>query len=140
MRRWLAFAGLVVVLVVVAMGFSPIGSSSSGAPAASTVPSGTLFPVSVAQPTKLQAGQAEAIVALGSTGAGVPASNQDHAHSEVIAEQPLSSTDAPVFEEQWKAAQASIAAHDTEQKATALGYVRATAPSAGIGTHWVLWS
>ena len=25
-------------------------------------------------------------------------------------------------------------------EATALGYVRATAPSGGIGTHWVLWS
>jgi len=140
MRRWLAFAALVAVLVVVAMGFSPGGSSSSSPPDTTAVSSGTFFPVSTAQPTNLAAGQAEAIIALGATGAGVPASNQDHAHTDVIAEQPLSSTDAPVFDLQWKAAQSAIAAHDTEEKATALGYVRATAPSGGIGPHWVLWS
>src|SRR6476659_972437 len=50
------------------------------------------------------------------------------------------SRSAAEFELQWKAAQSAIAAHDTEEKATALGYVRATAPSGGIGTHWVLWS
>src|SRR3954453_9528901 len=112
MRRWLAFAALVVVLVGVAMGFSPGGSSSSSAPETPPLASGTLFPVSVAQPTKLGAGEVEAIVALGSTGAGVPASNQDHAHTDVIPEQPLSSSDAPVFDLQWKAAQSAIAAHD----------------------------
>jgi len=135
------FAALVVVLVVVAMGFSPGGSSSSSsAPDTTTVASGTFFPVSKPQKLDLTAGQQAAIVALGATGAGVPASNQDHAHTDVIPEVPLSSTDEPVFELQWKAAQSAIASHDTEEKATALGYVRATAPSGGIGTHWVLWS
>jgi hypothetical protein len=134
------FAAVVVVLVVVAMGFSPGGSSSSSAPDTTTVASGTFFPVSKPQKLDLSAGQEEAIVALGATGAGVPVSNQDHAHTDVIPEVPLSSADEPVFELQWKAAQSAIASHDTEEKATALGYVRATAPSGGIGTHWVLWS
>ena len=56
----------------------------------------------------LTAGQQAAIVALGATGAGVPASNQDHAHTDVIPEVPLSSTDERVFELQWKAAQLSL--------------------------------
>src|SRR4051794_30593195 len=111
MRRWLTFAAVVVVLVAVAMGVRPHGPPSSSAPDTTTLASGTLFAVSVAQPTKLAAGEAEAIVALGSTGAGVPASNQDHAHTDVIPEQPLGPTDAPVFELQWKAAQSAIAAH-----------------------------
>jgi len=140
MRRWLAFAALVAVLVVVAMGFSPGGSSSSSPPDTTAVSSGTFFPVSTAQPTNLAAGQAEAIIALGATGAGVPASNQDHAHTDVIAEQPLSAVDAPLFTAQWNEAQSSVSDHDTEEKASALGYVRATAPAGGIGTHWVLWS
>jgi hypothetical protein len=139
MRRWLAFAALVGVLVAVSMGFSPDGSKSSAGVDTATVASGTFFPVSAAQPTRLAQGQAEAIVALGSTGAGIP-SNEGHAHTDVAPEQPLSPVDAPTFTAQWNAARAAMATRDTEDKAAALGYMRATAPSGGIGTHWVLWS
>jgi hypothetical protein len=140
MRRWLAFAAMIGALVAVSMGFSPDGSKSSADVATATVASGTFFPVSAAQRINLARGEAEAIVALGGTGAGIPTSNPDHAHTDVIAEQPLSVADAPVFDAQWSMAKAAIPTHDTEDKAAALGYVRATAPSAGIGTHWVLWS
>jgi hypothetical protein len=140
MRRSLAFAGLVGALVAVSMSFSPDGSKSSADVESTTAASGTFFPVSAAQPTHLAPGQAEAIVALGSTGVGIPTSNQDHAHTDVIAEQPLNAVDTPIFDGQWRAAQAAIPTHDTEDEAAALGYVRATAPSGGIGTHWVLWS
>jgi hypothetical protein len=140
MRRWLVFALLVGGLVALFIGFGPDGTTKSVSPETTTTPTNTFFPTSRAQPTKLAAGEAEAILALGATGAGVPATNQDHNHTESFPEVALSATDAPVFAAQWSAAQASIAAHDTEAEATALGYVRATAPSAGIGTHWVLWS
>ncbi|MEO7370201.1 MAG: hypothetical protein ABIZ69_05015 [Ilumatobacteraceae bacterium] len=140
MRRWLVFALLVGVVVAVSIGFSPDGSTSSVSPATTTANTGTFFPTSRAQLTNLRQVDSEAIVALGATGAGIPASNQDHNHTESFPEVALSATDAPVFASQWSAAQNAIAAHDTEAEATALGYVRATAPSAGIGTHWVLWS
>ena len=139
MRRWLAFAALVGVLVAVSMGFSPDGSKPSAGVETTTVASGTFFPVSDAQPVHLAQGQAQAIVSLGSTGAGIP-TNEGHAHTDVIPEQLLSVLDAPIFDAQWSAAQAAIPMHDTEDEAAALGYMRATAPSGGIGTHWVLWS
>lgn len=142
MRRWLAFAVLVGAMVVVAVGFGPDGRTRSAVSVeTTTVATGTFFPESTPQPTRLGSGQAEAIALLGSSGAGIPvASNEDHAHTEVIPEQPLSAVDAPLFTAQWNTARQAVAAHDTEQKAAALGYVRATAPAGGIGTHWVLWS
>jgi hypothetical protein len=140
MRRWLAFAALVGALVAVSMGFSPDGSTSSAGVQTTTPASGTFFPVSDAQPTQLAQDVAQAIVSLGSTGAGIPTSDEGHAHTDVLLEQPLSVLDAPVFNAQWSAAQAAVPLHDTEAKAAALGYMRATAPAGGIGTHWVLWS
>lgn len=140
MRRWLAFAALVVVLVAVSVGFSPDGSTSSIVVETTTVATGTFFPTSRAQLTKLAPAEAAAIVSLGSTGAGIPTSDFAHAHTAVIADVPLSATDAPIFAAQWNLALEALSSHDTEEKATALGYVRATAPSGGIGTHWVLWS
>ncbi len=139
MRRWLAFAALVAALVAASMLLSPGGSSSSTPDTTTSAPPATFFPTSQAQPAQLAAGVAEAIVALGSTRAGVPASDAGHSHSDTVAAVPLSSADAPVFAAQWAAAQAAITAHDTEEEAAALGYIRATAPSGGIGTHWVLW-
>jgi hypothetical protein len=140
MRRWLAFALLVGGVVALSMGFSPKGTKSSVSVDTTVATSETFFPTSQAQPTRLAQGEAEAIIALGSTGAGPPAADSSHAHSEVVQELPLSLVDAPVFDAQWSAARGAIATRDTEAKAAALGYVRATAPAGGIGTHWVLWS
>ena len=144
MRRWLAFAGLVAALVAVSMTFSPSGTTSSVSVSTttitSTVTSETFFPTSRAERIQLRQGEAEAIVSLGSTGAGVPIMDSDHSHTDVPTQAVLGSADAPMFAAQWNAAQGAIPAHDTQDEARALGYVRATAPSGGIGTHWVLWS
>ena len=134
------FAAVVGGLVALSVGFSPDGSTSSVVVDTTTVATGTFFPTSRAELTNLAPGEAQAIVSLGSTGAGIPGSDSDHAHTAVVAEVPLSAVDGPVFASQWSLAQAAISSHDTEEQATALGYVRATAPSGGIGTHWVLWS
>jgi hypothetical protein len=139
MRRGLAFAALVGVVVAASMGFSPRGTPSSMGES-TTAPTETFFPASVAQPTRLAPGQAEAITSLGSTGAGIPVEGDGHSHSDPVAEVALDPTDAPIFESQWSEARDAITTHDTEDEAAALGYVRATAPAGGIGTHWVLWS
>ena len=141
MRRWLAFAAVVAGLVAMSMAFSPGGSSSSTGVDSSTTaaPPETFFPTSPAQPAPLAPGVAEAIVSLGSTGAGIPTSDTGHSHSDSIAAVTLDSIDAPVFTSEWAAAQAAMPSRDTQAEAAALGYIRATAPSGGIGTHWVLW-
>ncbi len=140
MRRWLAFAALVAGLVVLSMAFSPGGTSSSTKVDTTTSgPPETFFATSRPQTGQLAPGVAEAIVALGSTGAGIPVSGDGHSHSDSVAAVPLSSIDGPVFDSQWAAAQAAIPQYDTEAEAAALGYIRATAPSGGIGTHWVRW-
>jgi hypothetical protein len=136
MRRWLAFALLVGGVVALSMGFSPKGTKSSVSVDTTVATSETFFPTSKAQPTRLALGEAEAIIALGSTGVGPPSADASHAHTDVVQELPLS----PVFDAQWSAARGAIDTRDTEAKAAALGYVRATAPAGGIGTHWVLWS
>ena len=92
-----------------------------------------------AEPAQLAKGVAEAITSLGASGAGIPSTNQDHAHTEVEVEVPLSAVETPLFDAQWRSAQEAIASRDTEEEAAALGYMRATAPSGGIGTHWVMW-
>lgn len=140
MGRSLAFAALVAGLAAVSMGFDPTGTTSSVSVDTTTVTSETFFPTSRAEHIQLRQGEAEAIASLGSTGAGIPTSDSDHAHTDVSAQVALGPADAPIFAAQWNTAQGAIPAHDTESEALALGYVRATAPSGGIGTHWVLWS
>ncbi|MGZ4769022.1 MAG: hypothetical protein ACXVLX_10055 [Ilumatobacteraceae bacterium] len=139
-RRWLAFALLVAVVVALAIGFSPNDSRSSVSVDTGPPASGTLFPVSQPGPERLAAGEAEAIIALGNTGAGPPADHTGHSASDPVPTVPLSAADAAVFDRQWRAAQQAIPGFDTLAKASALGYVRAAAPAGGIGTHWVLWS
>jgi hypothetical protein len=139
MHRGLAFAALVGGLVAVSMGFSPSGTTSSSSDS-TTAPTETFFPESVAQPTRLAQGEAEAIISLGSTGAGIPADGDGHSHSDPVAAVALDAIDAQIFEIQWSGARDALPTQDTEDEAAALGYVRATAPAGGIGTHWVLWS
>jgi hypothetical protein len=55
-------------------------------------------------------------------------------------EVPLFTGDAVTFADQWLAAQRTVPDVDTTGEAAALGYVRASSPGPGIGTHWVLWS
>ncbi|MEP7202281.1 MAG: hypothetical protein ABI894_06715 [Ilumatobacteraceae bacterium] len=140
MRRWPVFVALVAGLVAASMVYAPNGTSPSvnGVTAAATPE--TFFPTSRAERVQLREGEAKAIVSLGSTGAGIPTSDPNHAHTDVSAEVVLGPADASIFAVQWNAATAATATHDTEDEALALGYVRATAPSGGIGTHWVLWS
>lgn len=127
--------------MALSVGLGPDGSKASLVVVeTTTVATGTFFPTSRAELTGLTPGEAEAIVSLGSTGAGIPTSDSDHAHTDIVAEVPLRGDDVTIFAAQWGAAQRSIASHDTEDEAMSLGYVRATAPSGGIGTHWVLWS
>ncbi|MGZ4673981.1 MAG: hypothetical protein ACXV8K_15055, partial [Ilumatobacteraceae bacterium] len=139
-RRWLAFALLVAVVVALAIGLSPNDSRSSVSVESAPPASGTLFPVSQAGPQRLAADEAEAVIALGSTGAGPPADHTGHSAADPVPTVPLSAADAAVFDQQWLAAQQAIPRFDTQAKAAALGYVRAAAPAGGIGTHWVLWS
>ena len=139
MRRGLAFAALVGGLVAVTMGFSPSGTTSSISDS-TTAPTETFFPESEPEPTRLAPGEADAIIALGGTGAGIPTDGDGHSHSDPVAEVALDVVDAPIFQSQWSGALAAIPALDTQDEAAALGYVRATAPAGGIGTHWVLWS
>ena len=63
-----------------------------------------------------------AIVSLGHTAATVSAADQDILDTEI------------------NLAQSAMPDIDTIEEAQAAGYVLATAPSPGIGTHWVKWS
>jgi hypothetical protein len=134
------FVLLVGGVVALAIGFSPRDSTSSVRVDSTTAPSGTLFPVSQAGPERLPVAEQAAVIALGNTGAGPPATHEGHSSSDPVAAVPLSAADQAVFDSQWLAAQQAIAQRDTLEKAGALGYVRAAAPAGGIGTHWVLWS
>lgn len=53
---------------------------------------------------------------------------------------PLFTGDAITFEQQWLTARAAVERYDDLDEAIALGYVRASAPGPGVGTHWVKWS
>ncbi len=134
--------------MTLAIGFSPHDSTSSGGVGTSrgtgsssaTSASGTLFPVSQAGPGRLPPDEEAAVVALGNTGAGTPATHEGHSSTDPVPEVQLSASNQKVFDAQWNAAEQAIAQRDTLEKAAALGYVRAAAPAGGIGTHWVLWS
>jgi hypothetical protein len=94
-------------------------------------------------PARISANEAEAIVQLGRSGADVPHTEHAHGHTadgSSSLEVPLFTGDAATLENQWLAAQASVTAFDTLDEVRALGYVRASAPGVGVGTHWVLWS
>lgn len=82
-----------------------------------------------------------AIVALGATGAGRPPAEDGHHHhggSHSPAE--VSAADQPLLDAEIERARSVLDTVDTVEEAAARGYVLATAPSPGIGTHWVRWS
>ncbi|MFM2079259.1 MAG: hypothetical protein RJA49_3149 [Actinomycetota bacterium] len=83
--------------------------------------------------------QTLAIVFLGATGAGRPAGHVGH-HFGAAPDHRLAEDQQAIFDAQLSAARGAAPRFSTIQKAAALGYVRASVPSPGIGTHWVLWS
>lgn len=118
-------------------------SRSPSAPSASTSTTVEvrISPVTPKDPTRIDAEQWAAVEALGASTAGTPHSGHDHGHDMTReVEVPLFNGDAVTFAEQWLAAQRAVVDFDSTDKAAALGYVRASSPGAGIGTHWVLWS
>lgn len=80
-----------------------------------------------------------AIVALGATGAERPPADE-HQHGGMHSGQSVSAADQKVLDGEIAAAQSVIAELDTIEKVATRGYVLATSPSPGIGTHWVRWS
>jgi hypothetical protein len=139
-RRCVAFVLLVGVVAAVSLGFSPNDSGSAGSVGSGTAASGTLFGVSQPGPDTVASGEAAAIVALGNTGAGPPLEHSGHLHTDPVAEVPLDPADTALFDSHLLTAQHAIPKIDSLEKAEALGYVRASSPGSGIGTHWVLWS
>ena len=81
-----------------------------------------------------------AIVSLGQTDAGPPPDGEHSHHSMGHTPVTLSSTDQGKLDAEIKMAQSAIPQLNTIDEAKAAGYVLATAPSPGIGTHWVHWS
>jgi len=79
-----------------------------------------------------------AIELLGESGAGAPADGHGHEHGAAV-EAPLFTGDKAIFENQWLAAQRAVSRLDSIDEIVALGYVRSSAPIAGIGSHWVRW-
>jgi len=102
----------------------------------------SVAPATPLDPGRISDGARAAIVALGESGADVPHTSHDHGHTEtgVVPEYPLFTGDAATFADQWLHAVASVPTFDSVAKALELGYVRASTPSAGVGTHYVLWS
>jgi len=94
-----------------------------------------------AEATELPASEVAAIVALGATNAGPPPEGEhDHHHGGPGTTVPLSASEQVAFDAEIERARSAIAGLDTVEEAAAKGYVLATGPSAGIGTHWVKWS
>ena len=113
-------------------------------------PTSSATPTSPAAPTlkplpapddrgTLPASEVAAIMRLGATGAGPPPDHDQHHGSAPTLSTP-SEADARALDVELDAARSSIGRLDTIEEAAALGYVLATAPSPGIGTHWVRWS
>lgn len=81
--------------------------------------------------------EVDAIVQLGSTGAEPP---PDHDHGELYRPGPVADHERDDLDAELAFAASVLDDVDTVEEAAALGYVMATAPSPGIGTHWVRWS
>lgn len=90
----------------------------------------------------LPAEEVEAIIALGATGAKRPPADEHegHQHGGSTSRVKLRPSERAALDAELVAARVAIANIDTVDKAAARGYVLATSPSPGIGTHWVRWS
>lgn len=80
-----------------------------------------------------------AIIALGATGAERPPADE-HQHGGTHSGHAVDAKDQAVLDTEIETARSMIADLDTIEKVVARGYVLATAPAPGIGTHFVRWS
>lgn len=98
-------------------------------------------PMTPTDHTRITADDAAAIVALGASGAAEPVGAHRHGHGGITStvDLPLFTGDAATFAGQWLAAERAVDRFDTVDEARALGFVRASAPGPGVGTHWVRW-
>jgi hypothetical protein len=98
-------------------------------------------PLTPDDPTRIDEAARAAIGALGATGAAEPTSDHAHGHGifDRVIEVPLFTGDAGTFADQWRQAQDAAADFDSLDELRALGFVRASAPGPGVGTHWVQW-
>ena len=90
-------------------------------------------------PNDLPDNEVAAIVALGATGAERPPVDE-HQHGGSHSGHSVSAEDQAVLDVEIETARSVIKDLDTIEKVAARGYVLATSPSPGIGTHWVHWS
>ncbi|MFN8023600.1 MAG: hypothetical protein U0Q03_18875 [Acidimicrobiales bacterium] len=154
-RGW--FASCVVALALVATTGCAIPgpdtavpadeSSSPAAPAstASTAPVGRAprtGPLTPLDAERISAAQRSAIEALGDSGAVEPSGSHAHGHGVLSStiEVPLLTGDAATFNDQWMRAQRATTRFDTVDELGRAGFVRASAPGPGVGTHWVRWT
>ena len=136
--------GLLPVVGLVLTATSCVSASaepSTVTPVSVTAVTAVIAPATPRDPGRVSAADVAAVQQLGASAAGVPKSAHDHGHGDtgIEPEYPLFTGDAATFADQWLHAVASVSNFDTVAKATALGYVRASTPSAGVGTHYVLW-
>ncbi len=96
-------------------------------------------PLTPRDPDRITPEDRAAIEALGASTAGEPHDGHGHDHTTEPFEAPLLTGDKAVFAYEWLQAQASTSRFDTIEEIEALGYVRSSAPIAGIGAHWVRW-
>jgi hypothetical protein len=103
-------------------------------------PAVRISPVTPRDPSRISPTEAASIRSLERTSVHFPEHAEAHSHTGASVEVPLFNGDAATFANQWLAAQTATSQYDTLDKAAALGYVRASTPGSGIGTHWVKWS
>ncbi len=114
---------------------SPDVAPAAGLPPVTSVRIGPLTPRDA---DRITAADRAAIELLGASAAGAPADGQGHEHGAAV-EAPLFTGDKATFANQWLAAQRAVSRLDSIDEIVALGYVRSSAPIAGIGSHWVRW-
>ena len=86
--------------------------------------------------TDLPESEVAAIIALGATGAERPPADE-HQHGGSHSGHAVEDKDLAALESEIETARSMISDLDTVEKVAARGYVLATSPSPGIGTHWV---
>ncbi len=121
--------------VAPAVTLPPIDTGPSDTGPVTSVRVGPLTPRDV---DRITSAERASIELLGASGADVPIDGHGHEHG-VAVEAPLFTGDKATFENQWLAAQQAASRFDSLDKIRALGYVRSSAPIAGIGSHWVRW-
>lgn len=119
-------------------------ATSCGTSTEDSADGGFLRPLVDTAPATAQLPSAEvaAIVALGETGAPRPPEGEhtEHHHGASASPVKLRPSERAALDVELSDARAALPDLDTVEKAAARGYVLATSPSPGIGTHWVRWS